>query len=38
MSSRPSGRDADRDVAQDNAAMAFWALQTLYNYNHNQAP
>jgi ribose transport system substrate-binding protein len=25
-------------VAQDDAAMAFWALQTLYNYNHNQAP
>lgn len=25
-------------VAQDDAAMAFWALQTLYNYNHHQAP
>jgi ribose transport system substrate-binding protein len=25
-------------VAQDDAAMAFWGLQTLYNYNHNQAP
>jgi ABC-type sugar transport system substrate-binding protein len=25
-------------VAQDDAAMAFWALQTLYNYVHNQAP
>jgi len=25
-------------VAQDDAAMAFWALQVLYNYNHNQAP
>ena len=25
-------------VAQDDAAMAFWALQTLYNYVHHQAP
>jgi ribose transport system substrate-binding protein len=25
-------------VAQDDAAMAFWCLQTLYNYVHNQAP
>jgi ribose transport system substrate-binding protein len=25
-------------VAQDDAAMAFWCLQTLYNYNHFQAP
>ena len=25
-------------VAQDDAAMAFWGLQVLYNYNHNQAP
>ena len=25
-------------VAQNDAAMAFWALQTLYNYNYNQAP
>jgi ribose transport system substrate-binding protein len=25
-------------VAQDDAAMAFWGLQTLYNYVHNQAP
>jgi ABC-type sugar transport system substrate-binding protein len=25
-------------VAQDDAAMSFWALQVLYNYNHNQAP
>jgi ribose transport system substrate-binding protein len=25
-------------VAQDDAAMAFWAMQTLYNYVHNQAP
>lgn len=25
-------------VAQDDAAMAFWALVVLYNYNHNQAP
>jgi ribose transport system substrate-binding protein len=25
-------------VAQDDAAMAFWCLQTLYNFNHNQAP
>jgi ribose transport system substrate-binding protein len=25
-------------VAQDDAAMAFWALQVLYNYVHNQAP
>jgi ribose transport system substrate-binding protein len=25
-------------VAQDDAAMAFWALLTLYHYNHNQAP
>lgn len=25
-------------VAQDDAAMAFWALQVLYNYQHHQAP
>ncbi|MCJ7512547.1 MAG: substrate-binding domain-containing protein [Anaerolineales bacterium] len=25
-------------VAQDDAAMAFWALQVLYNYVHYQAP
>jgi ribose transport system substrate-binding protein len=25
-------------VAQDDAAMAFWGLQVLYNFNHNQAP
>jgi len=25
-------------VAQDDAAMAFWCLQVLYNWNHNQAP
>lgn len=25
-------------VVQDDAAMAFWALQVLYNYNHHQAP
>ena len=25
-------------VAQDDAAMAFWALQVLYNYKHYQAP
>jgi ribose transport system substrate-binding protein len=25
-------------VAQNDAAMAFWALQTLYNYNYHQAP
>jgi len=25
-------------VAQDDAAMAFWALQVLFNYNHFQAP
>lgn len=25
-------------VAQDDAAMAFWCLQTLYNFVHNQAP
>lgn len=25
-------------VAQDDAAMAFWAMQVLYNYNHHQAP
>jgi ribose transport system substrate-binding protein len=25
-------------VAQDDAAMAFWALQVLYNYVHHQAP
>jgi ribose transport system substrate-binding protein len=25
-------------VAQDDAAMAFWCLQVLYNFNHNQAP
>jgi ribose transport system substrate-binding protein len=25
-------------VAQDDAAMAFWALLTLYHYNNNQAP
>lgn len=25
-------------VAQDDAAMAFWALQTLYNFKHHQAP
>lgn len=25
-------------VAQDDAAMAFWCLQTLYDYVHNQAP
>jgi len=25
-------------VAQDDAAMAFWGLQVLYNYVHNQAP
>lgn len=25
-------------VAQDDAAMAFWALQTLFNYVHHQAP
>lgn len=25
-------------VAQDDAAMAFWAVLTLYQYNHNQAP
>ncbi|MEA4906851.1 MAG: sugar ABC transporter substrate-binding protein [Chloroflexi bacterium] len=25
-------------VAQDDAAMAFWALQVLFNHVHNQAP
>lgn len=25
-------------VAQNDAAMAFWALQVLYNYNYHQAP
>ena len=25
-------------VAQDDAAMAFWAMVTLYNFNHHQAP
>jgi ribose transport system substrate-binding protein len=25
-------------VAQDDAAMAFWSLQVLYNYVHHQAP
>jgi ribose transport system substrate-binding protein len=25
-------------VVQDDAAMGFWALVTLYNYVHNQAP
>lgn len=25
-------------VAQNDASMAFWALQVLYNYNYNQAP
>lgn len=25
-------------VAQDDAAMAFWGLQVLFNYVHNQAP
>ncbi len=25
-------------VAQDDAAMAYWGLLTLYQYNHNQAP
>lgn len=25
-------------VAQNDAAMAFWALQVLYNHNYNQAP
>lgn len=25
-------------VAQDDAAQSFWALLTLYNFNHNQAP
>lgn len=25
-------------VAQDDAAMAFWCLQVLYNFKHNQAP
>jgi ribose transport system substrate-binding protein len=25
-------------VAQDDAAMAFWCLQTLYNFVHHQAP
>jgi len=25
-------------VAQDDAAMPFWALLTLYHYNNNQAP
>ena len=25
-------------VAQDDAAMAFWCLQTLFDYAHNQAP
>jgi ribose transport system substrate-binding protein len=25
-------------VAQDDAAMAFWALQVLFNYVHHQAP
>jgi ribose transport system substrate-binding protein len=25
-------------VAQDDAAMAFWSLVTLYNHVHNQAP
>ncbi|MBE0409828.1 MAG: substrate-binding domain-containing protein [Anaerolineales bacterium] len=25
-------------VAQDDAAMPFWAVLTLYHYNHNQAP
>ena len=25
-------------VAQDDAAMAFWALVVLYNYNHHQSP
>lgn len=25
-------------VAQDDAAQSFWALLTLFNFNHNQAP
>ena len=25
-------------VAQNDAAMAYWALLTLYTYNYNQAP
>jgi ABC-type sugar transport system substrate-binding protein len=25
-------------VAQDDAAMAFWAMQVLFNFKHNQAP
>ncbi|MEJ5202387.1 MAG: substrate-binding domain-containing protein, partial [Anaerolineales bacterium] len=25
-------------VAQDDAAMAYWSLLVLYNYNHHQAP
>jgi ribose transport system substrate-binding protein len=25
-------------VAQDDAAMAYWAMVTLYNFNHHQAP
>ena len=25
-------------VVQDDAAMPFWALLVLYNYNHNQPP
>jgi len=25
-------------VAQNDAAMAFWAMQVLYNYNYHQAP
>jgi ribose transport system substrate-binding protein len=25
-------------VAQDDAAQSFWALQVLFNFNHNQAP
>jgi ribose transport system substrate-binding protein len=25
-------------VAQDDAAISFWALLTLFNFNHNQAP
>jgi ribose transport system substrate-binding protein len=30
--------DLTGTVAQDDAAMAFWAMLVLYEYNHNQAP
>ncbi|MGD0576207.1 MAG: substrate-binding domain-containing protein [Anaerolineales bacterium] len=30
--------DLTGTVAQDDAAMAFWAMLVLYEYNHHQAP